>query len=208
MYLFKQNEKWNEYVGLWSVWWLNSGEVAGAKIVFATLSRRDFQEEKSPLDKVPWLVLQLQTMTSEDNIWPDIYKTLKDDIESKSGETPPSQRCAGNITYDSMQRDMARRDWADPQLLQEYTITRIDDENTVSSRPSNVLNRKRIPYSVHRGRADDLHVQPIHVFIERMVSKKASLGQRLHSETGLSKVTTLLSAVNEWRTWIVLAPSG
>ena len=102
-----------------------------------------------------------------------------------------------------VQDDMARRQLADPTLLQDYTLRREDSKST-TVRPQNVIDRERIAYNVFRGRVDDLQPQPLQVYIERSVPKRVVLGQRLHSESGLSKEATLLSAVGEWRTWIVL----
>ena len=99
---------------------------------------------------------------------------------------------------------MSRRNVADPDALQEYTIIRSDDADANGARLQDLINRKRVAYSVYRGRPEDLREQRINVHIERQISKYVSLGQRLHSDTGLSKDSTLLSAVSEWRTWIVL----
>ena len=106
-----------------------------------------------------------------------------------------------------IQDDMARRQLVDPTLLQDYTLRR-DDSQSTAVRPRNVIDRERIAYNVFRGRADDLQPQPLQVYIERNVPKRVALGQRLHSESGLSKAATLLSAVGEWRTWILLGANA
>lgn len=221
--LLKQDEQFNVYIALWSVWWLDPGDVGGAKVVLLTVPRSQPLPETTTLPNLPWIVsglevrrgprarpmMQLQTLAPEDTIWPLVYKTLRDEMTSAAGMdvTAARKRCTGRISYDTVQDNMSRRSMNDAELLQEYTIVRSDEVvGPERPRPLDVLNRKRIPYEVYRGRADDLRVQPIRVFIERNVSKRAPLGQRLQSETGLSKTTTLLSAVNDWHSWIVLAP--
>lgn len=163
----------------------------------------DHSQALPPLNALPATPMQFQAIGPEDSIWPTVYKSLKDEIESSSYGAGVPPRCSGKLTYDSMQEDMSRRKMNDPELLQDYTIVRVDEEPT-GSKPVEANNRKRIQYSVHRGRPEDLRVQPMDVFIERQVSKRVPLGQRLQSETGLTRTTTLLSAVNDWHTWIVL----
>ena len=206
MRLLRQNERHNQYVGLWSVWWSNAGDIASVRVVIATVVRNNSgAPEQMNLVGLPWVILQLQALSPEDLMWPQVYKTLQEEIHAKGQETPSAKRCPGMIAYETAQIDHARRELVDPERLQEYTITRVDDGNeTVGPRPMEVRNRKRVPYLVHRGTEDNLRLQPLHVFIEKEGSKRAPLSPGLHSETGLSKVSTLLSAVNDWHTWIVL----
>ena len=206
MRLLRQNDRHNQYVGLWSVWWSNEGEIASVRVVIATVSRSDAAvPEQVKLPGLPWVIMQLQALSPEDQMWPQVYKALQEEIHAKGQEVPSTKRCPGTIAYETSQIDNARRELVDPEKLQDYTITRVDE--SVGPRPMEVRHRKRVQYHVHRGAEDNLRLQPLCVFIEKLVSKRAPLSQRLHSETGLSRVSTLLSAVNDWHTWIVLADS-
>ena len=109
--------------------------------------------------------------------------------------------------YESAQEHMSRKKLVDPDILEGYTLTRVDELAEGSIRPQSIINRERIQYNVFRGNMDDLRPQQLTVFIERVIPKKVVLGQRLHTESGLTKTATLLSAVSEWRTWIVLGDS-
>jgi hypothetical protein len=207
MQLLQQHATMNQYVGLWSVWWSNTGEVASARLVVATVLRTVTPPENASLKNLSWVVLQLQTMSPEDEKWPLVYKTLYQEIDARSRDPGNRQACPGRLAYDTVQSNAVKHQLVDADLLEEYTITRVDDSETRSDpKPIQVNNRKRIQYLVYRGKESDLRLQPVQVFIEKLVSKRAPLSQRLHSETGLSKTTSLLSAVNDWRTWIVLNP--
>jgi hypothetical protein len=78
------------------------------------------------------------------------------------------------------------------------------EEATPGARPANSLQRERIEFQVFRGRQPDLRLQPLRVFVERKLPKRQIVGQRLRSESGFARVSDLLSAVGEWRTWILL----
>lgn len=207
MGLLRQDERFNTHCGLWSVWWLNGGEVGGAKVVLATTPRTSSQKsvETIPLEQLPWVVLQLQILTPDDPVWASVYRVLRDSMEARSGEPVP---CQGRIHYNArqVQSNLDRREMVDPDLLQDYTVVRVDDDGTSNGgpRPANTPNRRRIPYRVYRGRPDDTRVQPMQVFIERPVPKRAPLGQQMRPDTGLTRTSTLLSAVNDWHTWIIL----
>ena len=178
------------------------------KVVIVTTPTASNLATNMQLQLIPWNIMQLQSLKPDEKTWGDVYKVLLTDIDNQKKQTPQTQRCMGKLVYNSMQEDMSRRTLKTPDLLQGYTISRVDDEQTGGVRPQSVIDRERIPYNVFKGRPDDLHKQPIQVFIERLVPKKLALGQRLHSESGLAKTATLLSAVGEWRTWIVLGESS
>jgi hypothetical protein len=209
--LFRQNDKMNQYVGLWSLWWSNSGDISTVRLIFATVPRTTdpAPPENAALKTLPWVVLQLQALSPDDHMWPLVYKTLHAEMDAKMRDMPSTQACPGKITYETLQSNTAKRQLVDPEMLQEYTIMRVDNpEDRPDPRPLEISNRKRVQYLVYRGRETDLREQPLQVFIEKLMSKRAPLSQRLHSETGLSKTTTLLSAVNDWHTWIVLSVNG
>jgi hypothetical protein len=209
--LFRQNDKMNQYVGLWSLWWSNSGDISTVRLIFATVPPTidPAPPENAALKTLPWVVLQLQALYPDDHMWPLVYKTLHAEMDAKMRDMPSTQACPGKITYETLQSNTAKRQLVDPEMLQEYTIMRVDNpEDRPDPRPLEISNRKRVQYLVYRGRETDLREQPLQVFIEKLMSKRAPLSQRLHSETGLSKTTTLLSAVNDWHTWIVLSVNG
>ena len=201
--LLKQDPSYNVYVGLWSVWWSFPEEMAGIKVVLVTVPRNASIPEKSTLRSLPWSIMQLQTLIPDDRIWGDITKALRTDIDAAaiSADKPCS---GGSISYEAMQKQKQslQRSVQHPESLQEYIVTRQDD--TVSLGPKDAIDRRRIPYAVYRGRPEDLRAQPLRVFIEKHVPKRAQVSQHLHSESGLSKDSTLLSAISEWRTWIIL----
>jgi hypothetical protein len=208
MHLLKKNNNAKVYVGLWSLWWSDEVTLAGAKVIIATTTTQDVFPDHLQLEAVPWSILQLQTMQPEELVWGEVYRVLTPDIEAKQKETTQQlPRCTGRLMYESAQEDMSRKKLVDPDILEGYTLTRVDELAEGSIRPQSIINRERIQYNVFRGNMDDLRPQQLTVFIEGVIPKKVVLGQRLHTESGLTKTATLLSAVSEWRTWIVLGDS-
>lgn len=211
MHFLKTNGTATLYVGLWSLWWSDEVTLAGAKVIVATTQNTNSTPlgDHVPLRSIPWSILQLQSMQPEEPEWVGVYRVLTPDIEAKQRDVAQNlARCTKRFMYESTQEDMSRRKLADPELLEGYTLSRVDDQTVVAVRPQSVINRERVPYKVFRGNPDDLRQQPVTVFIERVIPKKVVLGQRLHTESGLTKIATLLSAVGEWRTWIILGEAG
>ena len=109
MHLFQQNAKMNQYVGLWSVWWTNSGEIANLRLVTGTVLRtlNPTVSESTKLKDLPLVVLQLQTMSPDEEKWPLVYKTLYMEIEAKGRDVPSAQLCPGKIAYETVQSNTA-----------------------------------------------------------------------------------------------------
>jgi hypothetical protein len=196
-----------QYAGLWGAWW--GGETltvpAGIKVVLATVVASG-PAENAPLGVLPWTILQCHSFGPDDPQWAALLDTLRPEIEARANENRADRRCPGRLVFDPSQDVHSTRRIQKPDDLQQYTIERVEvgTGNASAPRPVSVLQRERIEYGVFRGRSDDLRPQPVTVFLERLVPKRQQAGQRLNSESGFARTSSLLSAVEEWRTWVVL----
>lgn len=201
-------------VGLWALWW--SGDAAdggtdrppdGLKVVLATAPAAAWLNAPSiSLADVPWTVLQMQAVSPNDAAWTDISNALAADV---AAQTPGSttSACTGALVHDTQQTAHRVRTVKNADALAAYTIERVDAgaADTSAARPMESVFRSRVEYRVFRGREGSLHAEDgVRVFIERPMPKHQHTSQRLHSETGLERMADLLSAVQTWRTWIVL----
>ena len=201
-----------QHIGLWGLWWGSDGvSPDGMKVILATvhtmLTDAPHPPNRTTLGDLPWVVLQLQSLTPSDPIWDAATAALKDDIVAHGNhEKGAGLRCPGRITYDPSQDVHNFRKVAQPDVLQGYTIERIDGPTDVV--PAVTLTRTRIPYTVFRGAVNDLRPQPLRIFMERPLPRKQQVGQRLQTESGFARRSDLMSAVGEWRTWILLDESA
>ena len=113
-------------------------------------------------------------------------------------------RCYGRLTYDASQRAHTHRTIRDAASLEEYALAREDAGVDHTDRPRSVIGLDRVAYTVYRGREDQPQLQALKVFVEKPQTRHPQAGHMLHSEYGFAKRGTLLGAVGEWRTWIVL----
>lgn len=209
MRLFNRQGNMSQYIGLWGAWWGDDPTISvrGLKVVLATTTGeapRIPAEGTLPLSSIPWVILQLQAVDATDKVFDRLMAAVRTDLDKRIAmQIPNSRRCAGRIVYDATQDVHSLRTIQSPAALEAFTVTRVD-EPTNGPQPTRALQRERVEFKVFRGRHDDLHPQPVRVFMERRLPKRQSAGQRLRSETGFAKVSDLLSAVQEWRTWIVL----
>ena len=194
-----------QYVGLWSVWWLNNPEPAGMKVVLATVVRADAPvTDHSTLAELRWCLLQLQSLNASDASWGDIRTALHEATARYELEQESTKRCPGRVTYETVQTGQVHRQPADPAFLETYVLRRVENPDAKAVRPRDGEQRRRIEYSVLRGRPDDLKPQALRIFTEQVKPRKASLSDRISTETGVAKETTMRAAVGEFRTWIVL----
>ena len=203
MRIFKREGSMTQYIGLWGAWWGDDNSVRGLKVILATAVSAG-ASDGVPLAEVPWVVLQLQAADQSDQVFDKLLGALQGDVDKRMAtETRSARRCPGKIVFDSTQEVHSVRSLRNPEALEEYTVAR-SEEATPGARPANSLQRERIEFQVFRGRQPDLRLQTLRVFVERKLPKPQIVGQRLRSESGFARVSDLLSAVGEWRTWILL----
>ena len=92
--------------------------------------------------------------------------------------------------------------------LAKVCIQQISSPSDDRPRPEPNLTRQRVEYNrecvVRRISVTKLpDYENIRMFIEKPTTKQI-LQQKLIADSGLTRDGTLLSAVNEWRTWIVV----
>lgn len=212
MRLLKEDARVAVYAGLWGTWWPND-EKRLAKVVLATVPKDDGNPKAPPgpinLEALDWLILQLQTFDEECAIWgAALGALLRDDLAaadkataSRAGRPSKGMR----LQYNQVTENIQTRQILDPTWFSTIPMlqTNPDDETSTdddatAARPVSVLNRKRVQYTLPE-------FENVRVFIEQPVTKQP-LQQKLNGNFGLMRESNLLSALNEWRTWIVLDP--
>lgn len=194
-----------QHIGLWGVWWGSPDSSApdGMKVLLTSV-RADaagaLPANRVPLRDLPWEVLQLQSLAPSDPIWDAACRVLQSDIEEHSRQAGASTQCTGRITYNPSQDVHNFRTVAQPDVLQGYSIERVDGPTAGDDGPASLPMRTRVPYRVFRGVAGDMRSQPLRVYLERPLPRKQQVGQRLQTESGFARTGDLMSAVGEWKT--------
>ena len=220
----RRNDTFVMFVGLWAVWWVNGTEPSGMKVVLAhravplrwgdpsldaTVPRKDAPvADETTLAGLKWVILQLQSLDDSDPVWSNVRVALDAAVTKHHLEQNNNTRCAARITYTTVQLGQLHRQPANPELLETYVLQRINGDAPTTPRPADGGRRRRIEYVVLRGRPDDLKVQPLRVFAEQHRSRRAPLSERMSTQTGVAKDTTMRAAVGEFRTWIVLTETA
>lgn len=210
MRVFVNRNGFTVYAGMWATWWVNGTNIA-AKILFATVPAAPGQLPQSALlGDLAWTVLQLQTVSpdSPNNLWERLSSTtLAEEFRPPAPAPSGTDRSRQMLSFDATQRDTYRlRKFAKPDVLETYRVVR-SDPNQANHQPTTSLDRIRIPYNVfeyHRTPGSPPLDVPVRVFMERELPKQACVGHMLTLDTGYAREGTLLAAMGEWRTWIVL----
>lgn len=208
MHRFRQKPGLLQYVGLLGTWLKQDGEPSSARVLFATVREGDDapRDDALPLDRLPWIVLQLQTLhaNSADTLWSDVRSILRSDMVVVDGDGCNSTR----ITFDPKQRNENVRGFKDEEVLQAYKIHRVDDgaesDWTPAVRPAVSIGRERVCYRVHNVIDGETVRAPLSVFLEKVIPKQRMLWQRLQREAGYVRDGDLRGALGEAKTWIVL----
>jgi hypothetical protein len=210
------------YIGLWATWWVN-GANSEAKIVIAGVPTAPGAptaplRPTALLGELPVRVLQFQTVTQHTGegsadaarlTWAQVAKILAADMESLRENT--EKRRGVRLTFDATQDTHKLRCFRDPEVLGAYRIRRIDlatDALCVAYNgpvpcPAKTMEREFVVYECYNTIADRKQSAPCWIYVERPVPKH---GQRVLNikETGYVKDSDLLSAIGEWKTWLVL----
>jgi hypothetical protein len=194
------------YVGLWGAWWLNN-QIKGLKVIIVTARWSAFGPNGAPthtkFGSIPWFIAQLQTLDNEHPKWDAIYTILSDDIQLGAETEEIKTNCRARVTYNPTQATHNVRQIAHPNVLAEMHIKR-REESGHNIQPTKTLERDTVSY-VLLFNATDGQVDPVlNIFVERDTPKIPHMGNAIHQEKGLVKDSSLLSAIGEWRTWLVL----
>ena len=186
------------YVGLWGVWMLND-QMHGLKTLIATAHPyTPIVPPQTTLGQLPWFILQLQSMDEDHPLWPRIYDLLQGDIDNGIEKERADGACHPFLPYTATQANHSIRQFADPTCLSGMPIQRVDDPEGTTV-PFKTMDRDTVVYKM----VPDAKVATI--FVERTTPKVPCAGMcGLNPERGLVKESSLLAAIGEWRTWIVL----
>jgi hypothetical protein len=198
----ESSEGLHVYVGLWSVWWVN-GTSNHLRILIATIRSR-YTNQTPPvtvtLDEVPWLILQMQSIDDRSHNWDRIHSLLREELDFTDTSVHTHQQ---NLTFNPSQTTAKSLKLQDPDALEHYIVRRADPSATDAGL-QNTMQRNRVSYDVLKQEANSQTSQvPMRVILERAVPKHMALGQKIHQEVGFVKESNLLSAFNEWHTWIM-----
>lgn len=198
MRLLKHDANLVLYMGLWSTWGVNEADHVAAKVVLATALRDPTVPSPPPLvtlDDLTWVVLQLQTVEAENPIWTNMHALLQAEFQTAPDESVEVRRRTQWLRYDPSTKNIQGKQLEQASLLSQVTVTQRATERT-APRPTPTLTRQRVEYQVNE-------YEGVRVFVEKQTTKQP-LQRQLNGDAGLTRDGTLLAAVNEWRTWIVI----
>lgn len=190
------------YVGLWGVWTLND-QIHGLKTVIATVHPSTLGSPMIPpqttLGTLSWFILQLQSMDEEHPLWERIYDILQGDIDQCIEKEETGGKCHPFLPFTATQATHSIRHFVNHAYLAGIPIQRVDDANNGGGTvPFKTMDRDTIVYKM------TAHADAATIFVERTTPKVPCAGNMLNQERGLVKESSLLAAIGEWRTWIVL----
>jgi hypothetical protein len=187
------------YVGLWGVWTLND-QMHGLKTLIVTIHPSTMGLSVIPqtttLGMLPWFIMQHQSMDEDHPLWQRIYDILRTDIEECIAKEEIEGKCHPFLPYTATQANHSIRKFADPTYLASMQIQRVD--NPEGGMPFKTMDRDTIVYKMAT------NANAATIFVERTTPKVPCAGNMLNQERGLVKESSLLAAIGEWRTWIVL----
>lgn len=191
------------YVGLWGAWWLNN-QIKGLKVIIATVRWSAFGPTGAPmhanLGSLPWFIMQLQTVDGEHPKWDAIYTALANDMQTGADAEEAKTNCRSRVVaYNPTQATHNMRQMVRPEALAAMAIQRTEEINKDILQPAKTLERDTVRY-VLVPNVDSV----LNIFVERNTPKMPNMGNSIHQEKGLVKDSSLLSAIGEWRTWLVL----
>lgn len=194
----RQNTTVALYAGLWGSHQPLDGKRT-LRVILATVRNAVAGGKPSTtLGDLDWIILQLQTFDEDSPAWVELFNVLQADaskMDASSTNTPTANK--NRIRYDPNSKNAHTMEMVNADWLSNVDLVQTSADASVP-RPLSVLDRKRVEYILPD--RDD-----IRVFIEQMVAKQP-LQQKMNALHGLSREASLLSAVNEWRTWILREP--
>ena len=190
------------YVGLWGAWWLNN-QIKGLKVIIATVRWSAFGPTGAPMHasfgSLPWFIMQLQTVDAEHPKWDAIYAVLTNDMQTGADAEEAKTSCRERVVaYNPTQATHNMRQMAHPDVLAAMAIRRTEEVHK-DSQPARTLERDTVRYTLASDAGSILNI-----FVERNTPKMPNMGNSINREKGLVKDSSLLSAIGEWRTWLVL----
>ena len=191
------------YAGLWSTWLLNDHNRA-AKFVFATVRCPSTPPPpvRCPLSELKaWSVLQLQIIDEDSHLWAPLQQTLATEFAEQLARMdragiPQAASSARrrNLVYDPSSANTTIRPLAEADRLTKIDVVLLDEPSDAAPQP--LVNRRRVEYFVPL-------IVGVRVFVEKPTAKQAVVSQMM-ADSGLQREGTMLGAINEWRTWIVM----
>lgn len=195
MKLLQENDRHAMYVGMWSTWWINDTN-AMAKVILVTVMKEPGTPAPRgpvPLESLtPWIVLQFQTINDENPVWGRIQDILSSEFRPSATPKQPSNK----LVFDPSQATHQSRSLTEPDRLARLALEQTSTPDAQAAKPSVALNRKRVEYGLPS-------IPHVRVFIEMNTTKKP-LQQQMEADAGLVRTGTVLGAINEWKTWIVI----
>lgn len=211
------------YLGLWATWWVN-GVNSEAKILVASVSAASNPSPPATarLADLPVHVLQFQTVSEREAResstdparlqWVQVAQILAADMEELRTET--ARRRPSRLTFDATQDTHQVRCFRDPDVLGAYRIRRLDLNGErrcalypgPAPCPAPTLNREMVVYECFNIIQGSRRSAPCWVYVERTVPRN---GRRVtqNKETGYVRDSDLLSAIGEWKTWLLFDPA-
>lgn len=202
LYLVQAENGLALYAGLWSTW-LVGEDGRAAKVVFVTVLTDPAQAPPpGPVtlaELQPWLVFQLQHLTTESPAWDSVAGVLRPSLEAAAAaEDGPAAAAAGGVTFDPVQKNHASRAVAEPSPLVALRLQQWEPaapRDAALPRPLPALDRQLVEYRLPA-------VAGIRAFLAR-ASSKSPLQRDMNRNCGLARTGNVLGAVNEWHTWFV-----
>lgn len=200
MRLLKENESLAVYTGLWSAWTqpsVDGSSSVAAKVVLITVQKQpDTSAPQGPIEMdhlVPWVVFQTHSIDEESPVWKDVQRVLAEEFQTMTHDKTPSQK--GRLQFDPSQGNHAVRSMAEPNRLAAYRLTQGSSGGDLPA-PATVMDRKRVEYSIDNATG-------VRLFVEKYTTRQP-LQKHMDADSGLVRTGTVLGAINEWHTILVV----
>ena len=191
------------YIGLWGMWQLNT-TMRGLKVILATSQWSAFGPHGAPphtiLGEIPWFIMQMQCVDADHPLWERIQQVLAEDIAASAESEDAKRKCRVAVPFNSTQATQSIRPFKNQDYLADVRIQRIDKPRT-DHVPFKTMDRDTTLYGLSSEADAGLALQ---IIVERTTPKMPVMGSMLNQERGLVKDSSLLAAIGEWRTWIVI----
>jgi hypothetical protein len=165
------------------------------------------------------------------SLWDGLHQVLASSFRDLEGPEDPA-RCQKQLFFNSQAQVHSTRSVNNRAWLEQCRIERRDNNNNpttnpaapqeqdtrmgeggdesggtrVSVAPIQTVNRAVVQYQLMRLPRDATPSVDVRVNVERPLPRNTTLGQMMHQESGYVRESNLLSAIEEWRTWITLGP--
>jgi hypothetical protein len=143
-------------------------------------------------------------------VWEAIHQLLHKEFAQLEGQDTTGDECKQRVFFHGEAKIHSMRRMRDRDWLNACTIEREDDAaQRPEVAPTETIGRAVVPYRatfmpVTLPPVAHATLPEVWVHVERSVPRRTILGQAVQREKGFVRESTLLAAIEEWRTWLII----